>query len=53
MTSLLCVPLIRGAGPARGVPTLFLGDARPAFSMADAQAMDMMSRRVALAMGRA
>lgn len=51
VTSLLCVPL--GApGPVQGVLTLFrTGPARP-FSMAEAQAMDVMSRHVALAMRR-
>ncbi|MFF2996282.1 hypothetical protein ACFVTC_17145 [Streptomyces sp. NPDC057950] len=52
MTSLLCVPLVRGAGPASGVLTLFRGGGRLAFSMAEAQAMDMMSRHIALAMHR-
>ncbi|MEV6547188.1 PAS domain-containing protein [Streptomyces sp. NPDC051597] len=51
VTSLLCVPL--GApGPVQGVLTLFrTGAARP-FSMAEAQAVDVMSRHVALAMRR-
>ncbi|QIY65374.1 PAS domain-containing protein [Streptomyces sp. RPA4-2] len=52
VTSLLCVPLVRGAGPASGVLTLFRGGGRLAFSMAEAQAMDMMSRHIALAMDR-
>ncbi|GAA0628514.1 PAS domain-containing protein [Streptomyces crystallinus] len=51
VTSLLCVPL--GApGPVQGVLTLFrTGPTRP-FSMAEAQAMDVMARHVALAMRR-
>lgn len=50
VTSLLCVPLARD-GVVLGVLTLFRSGARPAFSMAEAQAMDMMSRHIALAMG--
>ncbi|POX39935.1 GAF domain-containing protein [Streptomyces sp. Ru72] len=49
VTSLLCVPLTDG-GTVRGVLTLFRSGARPAFSMAEAQAMDMMSRHMALAL---
>ncbi|MFE9401188.1 PAS domain-containing protein [Streptomyces sp. NPDC006530] len=51
VSSLMCVPL--GApGPVTGVLTLFrTGPARP-FSMAEGQAMDMMSRHIALAMRR-
>ncbi|AYG79459.1 hypothetical protein DWB77_01573 [Streptomyces hundungensis] len=51
VSSLMCVPL--GApGPVAGVLTLFrTGSARP-FSMAEGQAMDMMSRHIALAMRR-
>ncbi|MFF1476413.1 PAS domain-containing protein [Streptomyces sp. NPDC058301] len=51
VTSLLCVPL--GApGPVQGVLTLFrTGSAEP-FSMAEAQAVDVMARHVALAMRR-
>ncbi|MBW8737260.1 MAG: GAF domain-containing protein [Streptomyces turgidiscabies] len=48
VTSLLCVPLARD-GVVLGVLTLFRSGARPAFSMAEAQAMDMMSRHIALA----
>jgi GAF domain-containing protein len=48
-TSLLCVPLTDG-GAVRGVLTLFRSGARLAFSMAEAQAMDMMSRHIALAL---
>ncbi|MFF1655817.1 PAS domain-containing protein [Streptomyces sp. NPDC058255] len=51
VTSLLCVPLTTGPGPVRGVLTLFRSGARPAFSMAEAQTMDMMSRHIALALG--
>jgi GAF domain-containing protein len=53
VTSLLCVPLAVPSGPVRGVLTLFRSGARLAFSMAEAQAMDMMSRHIALAMTRA
>ncbi|WP_369232020.1 PAS domain-containing protein [Streptomyces sp. R21] len=53
VTSLLCVPLAVPSGPVRGVLTLFRSGARLAFSMAEAQAMDMMSRHIALAMARA
>ncbi|MCX5561946.1 PAS domain-containing protein [Streptomyces sp. NBC_00038] len=52
VTSLLCVPLTSAAGPVRGVLTLFRSGGRLAFSMAEAQAMDMMSRHIALAMAR-
>ncbi|MGY0019752.1 hypothetical protein ACVHNB_12310 [Streptomyces sp. YJ-C3] len=53
VTSLLCVPLIPAAGePVEGVLTLFRSAGRPAFSMAGAQALDLMSRHIALAMGR-
>ncbi|MGQ4383927.1 GAF domain-containing protein, partial [Streptomyces sp. SAS_270] len=52
VTSLLCVPLAVPSGPVRGVLTLFRSGARPAFAMAEAQAMDMMSRHIALAMAR-
>ncbi|GAA2249381.1 hypothetical protein GCM10010145_16000 [Streptomyces ruber] len=51
VTSLLCVPLAVPDGPVRGVLTLFRSGARPAFSLAEAQAVDMMSRHLALAMG--
>ncbi|MCX4596422.1 PAS domain-containing protein [Streptomyces sp. NBC_01549] len=50
VTSLLCVPLTAAPGPVQGVLTLFRSGARRAFSLAEAQAMDMMSRHVALAM---
>ncbi|MFF4501800.1 GAF domain-containing protein [Streptomyces sp. NPDC001401] len=49
VTSLLCVPLKDG-GAVRGVLTLFRCGPRLAFSMAEAQALDMMSRHLALAM---
>lgn len=51
VTSLLCLPLTAPDGPVRGVLTLFRSGARLAFSMAEAQAMDMMARHIALAMG--
>jgi PAS domain-containing protein len=47
VTSLLCVPLT-AEGTVQGVLTLFRCGARLAFSMAEAQAMDMMSRHIAL-----
>ncbi|MER6123944.1 GAF domain-containing protein [Streptomyces sp. NPDC001795] len=50
VTSLLCVPLTTG-GTVHGVLTLFRSGARLAFSMAEAQAMDMISRHMALALG--
>ncbi|WP_200303094.1 PAS domain-containing protein [Streptomyces adelaidensis] len=50
VTSLLTVPLAAADGPVRGVLTLFRSGARLAFSMAEAQAMDTMSRHMALAM---
>ncbi|WP_189858229.1 GAF domain-containing protein [Streptomyces poonensis] len=50
VTSLMCVPLAAADGPVRGVLTLFRSGARPAFSLAEAQAVDMLSRHVALAM---
>ncbi|MGW1717113.1 GAF domain-containing protein [Streptomyces sp. NPDC002156] len=50
VTSLLCVPLTRD-GVVHGVLTLFRSGTRPAFSLAEAQTMDMMSRHIALAMG--
>lgn len=49
VTSLLCVPL-RVEGAVQGVLTLFRCGPRLAFSMAEAQAMDTMSRHIALAM---
>ncbi|MBO1331087.1 PAS domain-containing protein [Streptomyces sp. VRA16 Mangrove soil] len=53
VTSLLCVPLIPSPGePVQGVLTLFRSAGRLAFSMAEAQALDVMSRHIALAMGR-
>ncbi|MEV0091039.1 PAS domain-containing protein [Streptomyces sp. NPDC050738] len=52
VTSLLCVPLTLPSGPVQGVLTLFRTGARRAFSMAEAQAMDVMSRHAALAMRR-
>ncbi|MEU0432478.1 PAS domain-containing protein [Streptomyces sp. NPDC006290] len=48
VTSLLCVPLPGASGSVRGVLTLFRSGIRPAFSMAEAQAMDLMSRHIAL-----
>ncbi|MGJ5831250.1 PAS domain-containing protein [Streptomyces ossamyceticus] len=50
VTSLLSVPLTAPDGTVRGVLTLFRSGARLAFSMAEARAMDTMSRHVALAM---
>ncbi|MDQ0773362.1 PAS domain-containing protein [Streptomyces aurantiacus] len=52
VTSLLCVPLTVD-GAVQGVLTLFRTAARPAFSMAEAQAMDMMSRHLAQALKNA
>ncbi|MGE6731078.1 hypothetical protein ACQKIP_09510, partial [Streptomyces sp. NPDC059900] len=53
VTSLLCVPLReRPDAPVQGVLTLFRSGARLAFSMAEAQAVDVMSRHIALAMTR-
>ncbi|WP_327352148.1 PAS domain-containing protein [Streptomyces sp. NBC_01304] len=53
VTSLLCVPLVAPeGGRVEGVLTLFRTGARLAFSMAEAQAVDVMSRHVALAMRR-
>ncbi|WP_367319848.1 PAS domain-containing protein [Streptomyces sp. HUAS ZL42] len=48
VTSLLCTPL-----PGQGVLTLFRCGTRPPFSMAEAQAMDIMARHMALAAGNA
>ncbi|MEV6996636.1 PAS domain-containing protein [Streptomyces sp. NPDC093982] len=48
VTSLLCVPLA-AEGAVAGVLTLFRCGARLAFSMAEARAMDTMSRHIALA----
>ncbi|MWA14743.1 GAF domain-containing protein [Streptomyces sp. BA2] len=54
VTSLLCVPLRgRSDGAVEGVLTLFRSGARLAFSMAEAQTVDVMSRHIALAMTRA
>jgi PAS domain-containing protein len=47
VTSLLCVPLTTD-GTVHGVLTLLRCGARLAFSMAEAQAMDMMSQHIAL-----
>ncbi|MEU6391569.1 GAF domain-containing protein [Streptomyces sp. NPDC046939] len=53
VTSLLCVPLVAAPGePVQGVLTLFRSAGRPAFSLAEARAVDVMSRHVALAMRR-
>ncbi|MFI7319793.1 PAS domain-containing protein [Streptomyces venezuelae] len=53
VTSLLCVPLTaRTHGPVEGVLTLFRSGARLAFSMAEARAVDVMSRHIALALRR-
>ncbi|NGO09701.1 GAF domain-containing protein [Streptomyces sp. HC44] len=49
VTSLLCVPLTVD-GAVQGVLTLFRCGARLAFSMAEAQVLDMMSRHIALAL---
>ncbi|MDC0766479.1 PAS domain-containing protein [Streptomyces sp. HD] len=48
VTSLLCVPLMT-EGEAQGTLTLFRCGARRAFSMAEAKAMDTMSRHISLA----
>ncbi|MFD9462676.1 PAS domain-containing protein [Streptomyces sp. NPDC060027] len=48
VTSVLCVPLPGASGSVRGVVTLFRSGGRLAFSMAEAQAMDLMSRHIAL-----
>ncbi|MDX2698556.1 GAF domain-containing protein, partial [Streptomyces ipomoeae] len=53
VTSLLSVPLATPEGDVKGVLTLFRSGARLAFSMAEAKAMDTMSRHIALAMGNA
>lgn len=50
VTSLLCVPLTL-EGAVQGVLTLFRTGPRLAFSMAEAQTMDLMSRHIALALG--
>ncbi|MEU7104411.1 PAS domain-containing protein [Streptomyces sp. NPDC046215] len=52
VTSLLCVPLrVSRQTPVRGALTLFRTGARRAFAMAEAGAVDRMSRHVALALG--
>jgi PAS domain-containing protein len=48
VTSLLCVPLTAG-NTVQAVVTLFRCGPRLAFSMAEAQAMDVMARHIALA----
>ncbi|MYY84524.1 PAS domain protein, partial [Streptomyces sp. SID335] len=53
VTSLLCVPLtVRTHAPVEGVLTLFRSGARLAFSLAEARAVDVMSRHIALAVRR-
>ncbi|EPH42331.1 PAS domain-containing protein [Streptomyces aurantiacus] len=56
VTSLLCVPLAPRTngpdGPVQGVLSLFRTGARLAFSMAEARAVDVMARHIALAMRR-
>ncbi|MCQ4208478.1 PAS domain-containing protein [Streptomyces longispororuber] len=53
VTSLLCVPLVTASGePVQGVLTLCRSAGRLAFSMAEAKALDVMSRHIALAMRR-
>ncbi|MFG3496902.1 PAS domain-containing protein [Streptomyces sp. NPDC047928] len=52
VTSLLCLPLYCEGSGVLGVLTLFRTGARRAFSMAEAQAADVVSRHVALAMRR-
>ncbi|MEV0169933.1 PAS domain-containing protein [Streptomyces sp. NPDC050803] len=49
VTSLLCVPLTTN-GKVEGVLTLFRSGPRLAFSMAEAKAMDIMSRHITLRM---
>ncbi|WP_216590874.1 PAS domain-containing protein [Streptomyces brasiliscabiei] len=51
VTSLLTVALPSPAGTVEAVLTLFRSGPRPAFSMAEARAMDTMSRHIGLAMG--
>ncbi|WP_199546154.1 PAS domain-containing protein [Streptomyces sp. N35] len=54
VSSLLCVPLAGPeGGPVEGVVTLFRCGARLAFSLAEAQAVDVMSRHMALALRKA
>ncbi|MFJ7077017.1 GAF domain-containing protein [Streptomyces sp. NPDC098781] len=50
VTSLLCVPLTTD-GAVRGVLSLFRCGPRPAFSMAEAKALDTMSRHISLTSG--
>ncbi|MFV0126894.1 PAS domain-containing protein [Streptomyces sp. HMX112] len=52
VSSLLCLPLLRDDKGVLGVLTLLRTGARRAFSMAEGQAADVMSRHVALAMRR-
>lgn len=52
VSSLLCLPLTLEDGGVLGVLTLFRTGARRAFSMAEGQAADVMSRHIALAMRR-
>lgn len=52
VTSLLTVPLRTPDAHVKAVLTLFRSGPRLAFSMAEAQAMDTMSRHIALAMQR-
>jgi len=52
VTSLLCLPPANESWPVRGVLTLFRSGARLTFWMAEARAMDMMSRHIALAIAR-
>ncbi|MEC4016969.1 diguanylate cyclase [Streptomyces sp. H27-D2] len=53
VTSLLCVPLRLPSGAVRGVLTLFRTGGRRAFELAEAGAVDRMSRHLALALTRA
>ncbi len=53
VTSLVCVSLTDGTdGAVQGVLTLFRTGARLAFSLAEAQAVDMIARHLALALRR-
>ncbi|OKK04364.1 PAS domain protein [Streptomyces sp. CB03234] len=52
VSSLLCLPLPGEDGGVLGVLTLLRTGARRAFSMAEGQAADVMSRHIALAMRR-
>lgn len=52
VSSLLCLPLVPEDGGVLGVLTLLRTGARRAFSMAEGQAADVMSRHIALAMRR-